>query len=107
MTHSSYTGYTLGGQVKGVNVLFAHDTEIALQAAAALVNTAGIDHDELTDVAGLDRFVDDWGWTGARRHDRGELEQVRALRPRLRRLWELDEDGVAEQVNAMLREARA
>src|SRR3954462_9034090 len=88
-------------------MLFAHDTETALQAAAALVNTAGIDHDDLTDVAGLDRFVEEWGWTGTRGRDQGELEQVRALRPRLRRLWELDEDGVVEQVNRMLRDARA
>jgi predicted RNA-binding Zn ribbon-like protein len=32
---------------------------------------------------------------------------VRALRPRLRGLWYLDEDGVVTEVNAMLREARA
>ncbi|MBC7678423.1 MAG: RNA-binding protein, partial [Pseudorhodobacter sp.] len=30
---------TLAGFVEGVRVLFAHDTEVALQAAAALVNT--------------------------------------------------------------------
>jgi predicted RNA-binding Zn ribbon-like protein len=88
-------------------VLFAHDTEVALQAAAALVNTDGRDEDRLADVAALEAFVREWGWTGVRRRDRAELEQVRALRPRLRRLWELDEDGVVEQVNGMLAEARA
>lgn len=93
--------------VKGVKVLFAHDTEVALAAAAALVNTDARDGDELADVEALDAFVERWGWTGVRRRDRGELEAVRALRPRLRRLWDLDEHGVAEAVNALLREARA
>jgi predicted RNA-binding Zn ribbon-like protein len=92
--------------VKGVKVVFAHDTEFALTAAAALVNTAG-DEDGLATAADLDAFLDTWSWTGTRRADRAELEAVRALRPRLRRLWELDEDGVAQEVNAMLREARA
>ncbi|MGH8963345.1 MAG: CGNR zinc finger domain-containing protein [Jatrophihabitantaceae bacterium] len=87
-------------------MLFAHDTEVALAAAAALVNTAAAE-DELADVAALDAFVDEWGWTGARLHDRKELDAVRALRPRLRRLWEQDEDGTVEIVNALLREAQA
>ncbi|HET6817935.1 MAG TPA: CGNR zinc finger domain-containing protein [Mycobacteriales bacterium] len=88
-------------------MLFAHDTEIALNAAAALVNTQGLDGDRLTDLRELDDFVREWGWTGSRRRDRAELEQVRALRPRLRTLWELDEDGVAELVNELLRDAHA
>jgi len=88
-------------------VIFAHDTELALQAAAALVNTKGLEDDTLSDIASLDQFVRDWSWTGSRRRDREELDQVRALRPRLRRLWELDEDAVVEQVNAMLRETQA
>jgi predicted RNA-binding Zn ribbon-like protein len=88
-------------------VLFAHDTEVALQTAAALVNTLGADGDALADLPALDVFVDAWGFTGSRRRDAVELEQVRALRPRLRRLWEADEDGVAELVNEMLREGRA
>lgn len=87
-------------------MLFAHDTELALLAAAALVNTA-VDDDSLPDVAALEAFLDGWGWTGTRRRTRAELEQVRALRPRLRTLWELDEPGVVEQVNAMLQEAHA
>ena len=88
-------------------MLFAHDTEQALAAAAALVNTnlAGVDN--LPDPDALSSFLDQWAWTGDRRGDEAELEQVRALRPRLRRLWELDEDGVATLVNSMLREAGA
>jgi predicted RNA-binding Zn ribbon-like protein len=93
--------------VKGVNVVFAHDTEVALAAAAALVNTEQDDGDELPDVAALDEFVREWGWTGKRRRDRAELAAVRALRPRLRRLWHIDEDGAVELVNRLLREAGA
>jgi predicted RNA-binding Zn ribbon-like protein len=88
-------------------MLFAHDTEVALQAAAALVNTQGRGADELEDGAALDRFVRAWGWTGSRRRDRQELEQVRALRPTLRRLWQLDEAGVVRHVNRLLSDSRA
>jgi predicted RNA-binding Zn ribbon-like protein len=88
-------------------VLFAHDTEVALAAAAALVNTQQPDHDALADPASLDAFVQQWGWTGSRRGDAAELNAVRKLRPRLRQLWELDEDGVVDLVNRMLREAAA
>jgi len=88
-------------------VLFAHDTEIALAGAAALVNTQQRQQDELVDVASLDAFVQRWGWTGSRQGDAEELAAVRRLRPRLRRLWELDEDGVVQLVNEMLQEAGA
>jgi predicted RNA-binding Zn ribbon-like protein len=93
--------------MKEVNMLFAHDTALPLNAAAALVNTEQPDADELADVPALDRFVADWGLTGLRRGDSTELDQVRALRPRLRALWHADEDGVVAAVNGMLREARA
>jgi predicted RNA-binding Zn ribbon-like protein len=88
-------------------VVFAHDTEVALHAAAALVNTAGMDEDRLTEIADLDQFVIDWGWTGYRSGDAQELEEVRRLRPRLRRLWQLDEDEIVAEVNTMLRDAHA
>ena len=88
-------------------MLFAHDTEVALSAAAALVNTDQDTGDELADPAALRSFVTQWGWTGPRRGDPAELAEVRALRPRLRRLWQLDEDALAAEVNAMLREASA
>ena len=93
--------------MKGVNLLFAHDTEVALAAAAALVNTDQEDGDLLADRAALDDFVDAWGWTGSRRGDDAELAEVRALRPRLRRWWEVDEDELVELVNGMLRETGA
>jgi predicted RNA-binding Zn ribbon-like protein len=87
-------------------VLFAHDTEVALLAATALVNTAQ-EPDELPDVAALDDFVETWGWTGTHRRDQRELDAVRSLRPRLRRLWDLDEHDAVELVNQLLRESRA
>jgi hypothetical protein len=43
-------------------VLFAHDTEVALSAAAALVNTAQVE-DELATMAALDEFVQAPSWT--------------------------------------------
>ena len=92
---------------KGVKVVFAHDTDVALAAAAALVNTEQPDRDELADPAGLDAFVASWGWTGSRRHDREELARVVALRARLRELWHLDEEGAVRLVNEVLQQARA
>ena len=93
--------------MKEVNMLFAHDTELALRCAAALVNTDQPDGDELADVAALDDFVAQQGWTGSRSSDEAELRAVRDLRPRLRRFWDLGEDELVAVVNAMLREARA
>ena len=49
----------------------------------------------------------EWGWTGDRTHDEAELEAVRALRPRLARLWEATEDEAADIVNGLLREGGA
>jgi predicted RNA-binding Zn ribbon-like protein len=88
-------------------MVFAHDTEAALLGAAALVNTAGTDVDSLTDIAALDDFVREQGWTGSRRRNRAELEEVRALRPILRRLWALDEDDLVIEVNRILHDAKA
>ena len=87
-------------------MIFAHDTEVALTAAAALVNT-GRGAERLPDLAALDQFVADWGWAGERAHDQAELDAVRGLRPRLERLWEMDSDAAAEFVNTLLREANA
>ena len=98
---------------------FAHDTRVALTGAAALVNTrpwpgsSEIDAagepttDDLRTVADLRAFMDEWGWTGAPPRTAAEVEDVRALRGRLHRFWELDEDAVVEVVNELLREYRA
>jgi predicted RNA-binding Zn ribbon-like protein len=93
--------------VKGVKVIFAHDTEVALASAAALVNTGRGDTELLPDVAALDQFATDWQWTGKRTHDQAELDAVRRLRPRLEQLWAMDSDAAAELVNTLLRQASA
>jgi predicted RNA-binding Zn ribbon-like protein len=87
-------------------VIFAHDTEVALSAAAALVNT-GHDTEQLATVAALDEFVREWGWTGRQTHDRAELGEVQALRARLEPLWTVDKDEAVALVNELLRESRA
>ena len=85
-------------------MIFAHDTEVALASAAALVNTGRAAQELLPDLGALDQFVADWGWTGRRAHDRAELDAVRRLRPRLERLWEIEPDAAARLVNTLLRE---
>jgi predicted RNA-binding Zn ribbon-like protein len=88
-------------------MLFAHDTEMSFNAAAALVNTARGGVEELPDVAALDAFIEHWTWTGSRSHDEAELDAVRSLRPRLARLWEMTEDEAVVLVNTLLRDANA
>jgi predicted RNA-binding Zn ribbon-like protein len=92
-------------------MIFAHDTEMALNAAVALINTAPseeFDADEgLPDEAALDAFVERWQWSGRRSHDRAELEAVRDLRPQLQRIWSVDEDDVVHIVNGLLRDSKA
>ena len=89
---------------------FAHDTEVALAAAAALVNTAPgtpDGEDSLQTTEDLRRFLDEQGWTGSRLGDRTELDAVRALRPRLRELWQLPEAELVVGVNDILSDAGA
>jgi predicted RNA-binding Zn ribbon-like protein len=88
-------------------VLFAHDTEVALHATAALVNTARGGREDLPDIAALDQFVADWGWTGDRAGDQGELGEVRAVRARLAAIWDMSTDEAAALVNQLLRERSA
>jgi predicted RNA-binding Zn ribbon-like protein len=87
-------------------VLFAYDTETNIAAAVVLANSAQAP-DTLTSVAELDAFYAEYGYTG--RHDRtkAELEQVRAVRPRLRSLLTADRDKAAELVNEILAEHSA
>ena len=92
-------------------MFFAHDTEVSLATTAALVNTLpGASHsgeDELSTTAQLTEFLDRFEFTGSRTGDPNELDEMRALRGRLRGLWTRDEDGVVELVNELLREAHA
>jgi predicted RNA-binding Zn ribbon-like protein len=86
-------------------VVFAPDTEVSLNTAAVLVNTA--DPEQLTDVTALDEFCRAWRWSGTRTHDEDELAGVRRLRPKLRELWFADQDRAVQIVNDLLRRARA
>jgi predicted RNA-binding Zn ribbon-like protein len=88
-------------------MLFAHDTEVSLQATAALVNTGRGDAEELPDEAALDMFVDDWRWTGSRAHDQAELAAIRRLRQRLDSVWSMTKDDVVELINTLLKDANA
>ena len=67
-------------------MIFAHDTELSLAAAAALVNTLEGDQDALPDLRALDEFLEEWVWTGDRDHDDAELRAVRQLRPQILRI---------------------
>lgn len=91
-------------------MVFAHDTEVALASAAALVNTLGLGdgRDRLTTPGDLDDFVRTWDFTGSRARDESELQAVRTLRHELLRLWTSGEvDAVAEGVNELLASASA
>ncbi|WP_193604706.1 CGNR zinc finger domain-containing protein [Nocardioides dongkuii] len=87
-------------------MVFTHDTEVALQAAATLANS-GLEPDSLQTVADLDELFTSFGYTGRHDRTRAELEAVRALRPRLYDLLTADRDDAVELVNGMLAEARA
>ncbi len=92
---------------------FEHDSEVALANAAALVNTeprdsAGAERPELLpDLAALVAFISEWDWSGPRPRTDDELDRVRALRPRLRRLWTAPLPEQVGGVNSLLAEHRA
>lgn len=93
-------------------MLFTHDVELGLHAAATLVNTlpdaSHSGEDELTSMAQLDDWFRRERFTGVRRYDARELNQVRTVRSRMRALWEVADDRHAVgMVNAMLVDGRA
>jgi predicted RNA-binding Zn ribbon-like protein len=88
-------------------MLFAHDTEVALACAAALVNTAADGVERLPDPAALAAFLDEWEFTGSRVGDVAELAAVHQLRTELAGMWDADEDGVVAVVNRLLRDGHA
>src|SRR5690606_35605584 len=95
--------------MSGVKMIFAHDTVAVLGAAARLVNTLSpTEGDLLTDRAQLDESLTSERYSGEILGTRDELERVRALRPRLRRFWEVaDRDAAADLVNDLLAECDA
>ena len=100
--------------MSGVNMEFAHDTEVILAAAASLVNTASAGSDTLADAEGFETWMDSQPYTGARVHTAGERAAVRGLRDRLTALWPSetepevpDRDRTVALVNAILDETDA
>ncbi|MFD6567315.1 CGNR zinc finger domain-containing protein [Micromonospora profundi] len=88
-------------------MLFAHDTEHSLISAAALVNTDGREGELLPDVAALNNYFERHSYTGRHECDDAELQAVRDLRPRLRRIWHAEPPEVVAVVNSLLLEHRA
>lgn len=90
-------------------MVFIHDTQQSLRAAAHLVNTLpGYDGDDtLTTLDDLDAYLEVNPYTGTIRRDEEELAAIRAIRGRLRRLWEVDRETAVPLVNEMLRDGRA
>ncbi len=86
-------------------MVFAHDTEAALRAAVALVNSR--EPDTLTTPEQLDAFCRTHGYSGRHDGDAAELAAVRALRAPLRELLSADRDTVVGLVNAILAECNA
>jgi len=85
---------------------FAHDTEAALLAAVALVNS-GEEPDTLTTPEELADFLDAHDYTGTRLGSAAELSAVRDLRPRLRTLLTSDRDTAVGLVNTLLADEHA
>lgn len=87
-------------------MVFAHDTEVSLQAAVTLANSA-LPPDTLLTIEDLDAFYREYEFTGRRDHTRAELDAVREMRGRLRELLTASREDAVEIVNDMLAEARA
>ncbi len=84
-------------------MIFAHDTELALRTAAALLNTTANGHDTLSDPPALERFFasrrDSGLWAGTP----DELREVVDLRSRLGEVWRAtDTETKVGLVNALL-----
>lgn len=92
-------------------MVFIHDTEMSLRAAAALVNTLpetdSDGMDRLVTQADFDAYLDEYAYTGTFHRDDEELEAVRDNRPRLLELWSVGRDEAVPLVNAMLRDGQA
>lgn len=92
-------------------MIFTYDTDMTLMHAAALVNTGPAlgseDREDLPDLAALLTWMDGWQWTGRRPSTEAEVDAVRRLRPRIRRIWGLAEDELVAATNTLLADGRA
>jgi predicted RNA-binding Zn ribbon-like protein len=87
-------------------MIFAHDTEVSLQAAVELANSE-LEPDTLETVEELGAFLTKFDYSGRHDRDRAELDAVRALRGELRILLTAERDHAVDLVNAMLADAQA
>lgn len=102
--------------MSGVNVIFSHDTEVALLSAVNLINTAPtsltednkvVGPDLLQTVADLDVFVKREQFSGSREHTAAEVDAVREVRQELRSIFTADETTAASMINDLLARAHA
>lgn len=91
-------------------MLFAHDTELNLQASVALVNSwysSPVGTDRLATPQALEQFLADYRFSGDRRATAALVAEVQALREPLWRLFTSERDAMVEVVNDWLAEAGA
>ena len=86
-------------------MVFTDDTEDALRAAVWLANSAE-EPDTLVDIGDEKTFLRVFPYTGRVDRDAVELDDLRALRPRLRAMLLAPRDEMAAHVNASLAEVR-
>lgn len=86
-------------------MVFADDTSAALEAAVFLSNSE-LEPDTLATLEDLEAFFDEFHYTGDRPTER-DLEPVRAIRTRLRKMFMATRDGAVPLVNGVLAEQRA
>jgi predicted RNA-binding Zn ribbon-like protein len=90
---------------------FAPDVETSLEFAAIVANTdasaSRSRQDELSTIEELDWLIASCVFSGRQDHDRRELSEVRGVRQLIRSIWTLPRDEMVDQINAILREARA
>lgn len=87
-------------------MVFAHDVELALQAATVLANSS-LEPDTLETVEALEEVFSDYSYSGRHDADEVELEAVRALRAELRALLTASRDQAVTIVNRMIAEEHA
>lgn len=90
-------------------MVFIRDTRQSLEAAVGLVNTLplGDADDTMTTVADLNAYLREYPYSGSIRRDRATVDEVRDVRARVRRLWDVDREGAVHLVNDMLRDGDA
>ncbi|MFD5226220.1 CGNR zinc finger domain-containing protein [Microbacterium sp. NPDC058342] len=82
-------------------MMFTSDTEEALRAAVALVNSAE-EPDTLSSLDDYGAFLAEYPYTGRIDRDDAELQTLRELRPRLRAMLLAPRDEMVARVNTAL-----